>query len=597
LLRKPVTYFVLIGAIGLLAVAGLAGFFSSGKGAGDAAGGAVAVKRGDLVITVTEGGNLRAKDSITITNEVEGLSTIADIVLDGTYVQKDDIILKIDSKELEDRKADQEARLHSVIAEAKASEEDLSIQKNEAQSKITLAQQTAEFAQIDLDKYIKGDWPQQQRQAQDEIFLAEQERSQAKNQYEGTQKLLEAGVATRQQLTSDDLALKRANIRVEQATEALRLLNEYENKKQLKKLQLDCEETQRELERTKRRMDSFIAQKEAALASAHDRLKIQNDQYNKTLEQVKNMIIKAPQAGMIVYQQPDNRRSDMQPLAVGVKIFYRQRLMTLPDLSAMEVDVQVHETEVERVKVGQRANISVDAFPERRYTGEVKKVAVMADSAMWGMPDVKVYLTVVSIDQATDGLKPGMTAKAEILCKVIKDKLLVPVTGLRVLRGRTAAIVQTSSGLEIREVKAGETNDKFVIVESGLQEGDVVLLYEPKVMPEIPWSEPKKEETAVLSPSLVPPVSLPEESSSQPAASPDERPARGNRSGRRRGGESPARPNGGTTPAPGDSSTPARPPEGPAPAKPAETPPAPASADSAAPSTTNSSAPASAGEK
>ena len=503
------------------------------------AGGTAVVARGDLVITVTEGGNLRAKDSISIMNEVEGSSVVAEVVADGTYVKEGDVLLRMDSKEIEDRKAEQQTRLHTLEADYKAAQEDLLIQENEAQSKINQAQQTAEFARIDLQKYTEGDWPQQKRQAEDDIRLALQEEAQAKDQLDGTEELLAADVATRQQLTADKLALERAKSRLTQAQEKLRLLERFENPKQLQKLKSDHEESLRELERTKRRMESVLAQKKASLASVKDRLDIQKVQFEKTMEQAGNTEIRAPKAGMIVFEQPERWRNEQQPLAVGVKIYYRQKLMTLPDLSAMEMDVQVHETEVERVRLGQKANITVDAFPERRYTGEVRKVAVMAGGGNWNSPDVKVYATVLTIDQGTEGLKPGMTAKAEILCNVIKDKLLVPVTGVRVLRGRTAAIVQNGGGLEIREVKIGETNDKFVIVESGLKEGETVYLYEPpKAMPEVPWTETKPEKPAVaVQPPIPPPPG--EEGAQGPANGGTERPERGQRTGRggSRGGD------------------------------------------------------------
>jgi hypothetical protein len=211
---------------------------------------------------------------------------------------------------------------------------------------------------------------------------------------------------------------------------------------------------------------------------------------------------------MIVYEKPPHWRND-QPLEVGGKINFQQKLMTLPDLSAMEIVVRINETEIERVTVGQRANIYVDARQDMTYSGTVKRVAVMAVQGSRSSPDVKVYEAVVSIEQSTEGLKPDMSARAEILCKVIKDQLLIPVTGARVLRGRTAALVNTSGGIEVRPLEVGETNDKFIIVKSGLSEGDEVLLYEPKVMPEIPWTAPEKKTPELPTPDAEAPPAVP----------------------------------------------------------------------------------------
>ena len=117
----------------------------------------------------------------------------------------------------------------------------------------------------------------------------------------------------------------------------------------------------------------------------------------------------------------------------------------------------------------------------------------MADSQRWFNPDVMVYNVVISIDQETNGLKPGMSAQVEIICDVIRDNLLAPVTAVHILRGQTAAIVRNGAELEVRRVKVGATNDKEVVIEEGLEEGDMVMLYEPDVMPEIPWEEPKEK--------------------------------------------------------------------------------------------------------
>lgn len=489
-LRRPAVLGGLAAVVVLGAMAALAG--SAARSTDHASGGTALVRRGDLAIVVTEDGSLRAKESVDIINEVEGSSTVAEVVDDGTYVEQGQVLLRLDSKEMEEREAESRSQLRTLEADHKAAVENLSISEDERESVIKQGQQKVEFAGIDLEKYEKGDWPQQQKEALAAIALAEQEMAQNKDTLDWTRKLLAAGVATQEQLRADDLAFQRSEIKWKQEKARLELLVKYEYPKQLKQLKADLDESQRELDRETRRMNSVVNQKTASLASVKDRLDIQTQRYNKLLEQIDKMEIRAPMAGMIVYEPPPRWRNE-QVLRVGVSISYRQKLFMLPDLSQMEVDVRIHETQVERVQPGQRATITVDAFPDLKLTGEVKRIAVMADSQRWFNPDVKVYLTVVSIDQQTEGLKPGMSAKVRIACKVLKDELLVPVTGVQVLRGRDAAIVKTGSGYEVREVTIGETDDQFIVIKAGLEEGDEVLLYKPKVMPEIPWPEPKKE--------------------------------------------------------------------------------------------------------
>jgi HlyD family secretion protein len=460
--------------------------FPVGRADSEPPGGTAVARRGDLEITVNENGNLRARDSISIMNAVEGNSTVAEIVPEGSFVQKGDLLLKMDSKEMEDRKASDSAALDSLKAEYEAAKINLDIQKKEAESAIAAAEQKVTFAEMDLKKYLEGDYPQSLRDADSAIKIAEAEYKQAETELYWTEKLFEKDAVTRQKVDTDKLNLDKARIAVEKAKKSRELLEQYQYVKQKATLEAACIESRRELARVKQQMQNNEQLKTAAVSSAKTRLDIRQDSFDRLLAQLDKMTIRAPSQGMIVYEKPQRWRGE-QALSVGGSTYFRQKLMTLPDLSVMEIVVNVNETEIERVAVGQKATIIVDALPDRKYTGQVRQVAVMADANQRAATDVKEYEVVVSINESTEGLKPDMSGRAEIQCKTIKDQLLVPVTGIRMLRDHAAAIVKTSYGLEARKVKVGETNDKFIIITSGLEEGDEVLLYDPKVMPEIGW--------------------------------------------------------------------------------------------------------------
>ena len=519
-------------------VAWLLGAFGSRDDDPGGSGGSVAVTRGDLVITVTEGGNLRAKESKEIVNKVEGTSTILELVPEGTYVKKGDVLVKLDAADLQEKLVPEEARLKTQEADYLAAEEALAIQLSEHESELKKAKLAERFAEIDFHKYRDGDWPQQKKQAAADITVAEQELARAKDRLIWTKKLEAEGIVTRQDLEADKLAVIKAEIDFEQAKAALKLLEEYDNPKQMAKLKSDWEEAVAEGERVKRRQKSEVAQKKADRDAKKANYEIQMARVAKLREQIEHTIIKAPQSGMIVYWTPRNRWSSQKPPEVGGTVRHRQTIMTLPDVSRMEIDVKIHESQIDRVRAGQPVRIKVDAFPDRDYTGTVTpEIAIMADSQRWFNPDVKVYNVVISIDQETDGLKPGMSAKVEIICEVIRNKLLAPVTAVHILRGQTAAIVRNGSGLEIRRVKVGPTNDKQVVIEEGLEEGDMVMLYEPEVMPEIPWEEPKEK-----APDLPPiPEVIPADKRPAAASGAEAKPAAGQggkSSGGHRGGRS-----------------------------------------------------------
>ncbi len=480
-------------ALALCAGVALAAWQVTGDPPVEGSGGTATVRRDDLVITVSEGGSLKAKNSEEIVNKVEGRTTIVELVPEGTHVKKGDLLVKLDSADLLERKAQEEASLNTRKADYLAAKESYEIQKSLRESEVNKTRLKVKFAKMDLKKYIEGDWPQQLNKAKADINIARQELIQATNRLEWTQKLNEQKIATDQELEADQLAVEKAKISLEQAEEALRLLKEYENPKQREKLASDVEEAEAELDRIRRQQDSEVAQKKATLDARKTNYELKQSEFNKLIEQIEYTEIRAPQDGLIVYWTPRHRWSDRRPAEVGGEVRHRQTLMTLPDLSQMEIDVKIHEAQIDRIRDGLPCTIAIDAFPDRRYTGKVESIAVMADSQRWFNPDVKVYNTVVSLEQETEGLKPGMSANVEIQCDVIKDALLVPVTGVHVLRGRTAALVSGDGGFEVRQVRVGPSNDKFVCIEDGLRAGEEVLLFEPDNMPKIPWKAPAED--------------------------------------------------------------------------------------------------------
>ncbi len=124
------------------------------------------------------------------------------------------------------------------------------------------------------------------------------------------------------------------------------------------------------------------------------------------------------------------RVDNSSTIKAGTAVRERQQLMSIPDLSRMQVKTAVHESVVDRVKPGLETTIRLDAFPDRVYHGQVESVAVLPDPGNWLSSDTKVYETIVTIDEEVEQLKPGMTAVAEIHIDYLKNILCVPVQAI-----------------------------------------------------------------------------------------------------------------------------------------------------------------------
>src|SRR5581483_8533590 len=164
--------------------------------------------------------------------------------------------------------------------------------------------------------------------------------------------------------------------------------------------------------------------------------------------QIEKCKLYAPGDGLVVYANDTNQfRGNNQPLIEeGAIDRERQKIFSLPDIEHMQVNTKVHESMVDRVRSGQPAKIRVDAFANLPLTGTVQKIQPLPDPNSFFSSDVKVYSTIVGIDQTNTSLRPGMTAEVTILIQTLDDVLCIPVTAVLPLKGENCVYVITPEG-------------------------------------------------------------------------------------------------------------------------------------------------------
>ena len=149
-------------------------------------------------------------------------------------------------------------------------------------------------------------------------------------------------------------------------------------------------------------------------------------------------------------------------------------------MNSIIVKLKVHESQIDSVTVGQPVNITIDALPGQAFTGKVQKKAMLPDSEQsWLNNNLKVYVTEISIDRnGTDlTLRPGMNATAEIIIEKLEGVLSIPCQSVYTDENGK----HTCYGADGRPIPVvlGKRNSVFVVVEEGLQPGDVILMSPP----------------------------------------------------------------------------------------------------------------------
>jgi HlyD family secretion protein len=440
-------------------------------------------KRGPLTISILESGTIQPREQITLRNEVEGRTSILSLVPDGAMVKARDLLVELDDSTLKDTMIDQDIQVLRAEAAYINAQETLAVVKNQAQSDVDIAKLTLEFAQQDLQQYNEGQYPNEKTAAENEITLRQEELTRAEETLAWSQKLYEEKYISQTEWQADKLAVTRSNNNLVLAENSKKLLENYTYHRNIAQFESDVHQAKMALERTERKAKADVVQAEADLKSKELEYKRQAEKLQKIADQLEKTKIYAPQDGMVVYATTSGGRGHFdrrEPMDIGVEVTERQDLINLPTAASMKAQVDIHETSLEKVRVGFPAVITVDALPGKKFLGRVSSIAPLPDAqSMWMNPDLKVYLTDIYLEDNDSALRTGMSCKAEIIVAQYEDAVYIPVVAVIRVAGRPTVFVIKDGLVEERKVEIGLDDNKMVRIISGLEEGEVVLTTPP----------------------------------------------------------------------------------------------------------------------
>ncbi len=469
------------------------------------------VERGDLRVSIVETGSIRSEKPVKITSQLEGQNTILNLIAEGTTVAEGDLIAQLDASRLVENRQQQEITYRRAFASYIQAKEALEIQKRLNESQVKAAELEAEFSAKDLEKYRDGDGPQEKQTAEAEITIAQEELKRALDRAQWSEKLSEKGFISGSELEADRLAVKKREIDLSLAKRKLEVLTRFTQPKELKRLEAEAEESKNELDRVQRRAAAALVQAQADLEAKESTSNLEETRLKKWEDQIAKAVIRAPQAGMVVYASPSEGGrgggGNQSPIQEGATVRERETIVTLPDLSRMIADTKIHESALDRVRAGQDAIVKIDALPNAPFRGRVTKVALLPDvQQSWLNPDLKVYTTEIALIGDTTALRPGMSCSVEIIVDELEDVLYAPIQCVRTRAGEHTAFVVGEDGTpEKRSVKIGKHNDKLVHLVEGLAEGEVVLLTPPELR-EQSKIQPRTGEPINEKPDELPPI-------------------------------------------------------------------------------------------
>jgi RND family efflux transporter MFP subunit len=212
----------------------------------------------------------------------------------------------------------------------------------------------------------------------------------------------------------------------------------------------------------------------AGVASADANIQYSEANVRSAEVGVENTLIRAPFNGVVLTKDA-NVGEVISPF--GAAVGSRGDIVTMADMTSLEVEADVSESNIEKIKEHQPCEISLDAYPDTRYQGYVNKIVPTADRAK------ATVLTKVRFDKLDDKVLPEMRAKVNFLNDQKKSvagnsipKLSVPVSAVATRNGKKVVFVVTGETVAETPVTLGETMGSRVEIKQGLTVGQKVVL-------------------------------------------------------------------------------------------------------------------------
>ncbi|MBW6394530.1 MULTISPECIES: efflux RND transporter periplasmic adaptor subunit [Thermus] len=366
------------------------------------------VARGEVRVVVAGSGQLQPWRTLEVRPEVQGI--LLSVVEEGKAVKAGEVLAELDPDPF--RRAWESARADLQRAEA-------SLANARAQGESSLAS---------LQAGVKN--------AEVAYANAQASLETARRNLEATRLLYQAGGTSRQALWDAETAYANAQRALENARASL--------------------EAQREALRLRQaQLQEDLRAQEAALSQA--RLALAEAQAN--LEKTR---VRAPFAGVVLSVSANP----------GAQVGPGTPLLTLGNLSAYALVLEVDETEIAKVRVGQRVDVTLEGLPGETFQGRVEAISPQGQV----VNNIPVFKVTVRLPY-DPRLRPGMSADGEIVVEEARNLLVIPKRAVERVRGRAYVNVLLPDGsTDTVRVVLGPEDARMVAVLEGLKEGDQVVL-------------------------------------------------------------------------------------------------------------------------
>jgi multidrug resistance efflux pump len=455
---------------GLLILLAMLALATRGRGSGD-----FPVRRMTLEPEVPLVGTLVPLRSDSYGAVVPGVEVkILWLAEEGSLAAPGDRLIQFDAAPFQKDLDTTRAKVRELAAEADSARLALAALRLKSAAEVQGAQTVAASSERDLSAFVNSAAPLTARESAHDVEQRERLFKEAEEKLAGLEPFVTQGFISqeeyraartrRDQAAADlDLARARHDALVHQTNPDL----------VRKKIQeAETEKIQYQLGRERARVG--IAQAETAVRLASIRLEEAERQATEAGKKITASTVTARAPGLVVYSEVYEKGGERRKIRAGDAVWGGTTVVTLPDLSRMQVEGHVPESEIHRISAGQRVRIKLDAFPDLDMSGALRSIGSVGASEK---NDARSFPVIVALDRKDLRFRPGMIARCRISCVRAENVLAVPVEAVRFEeRGPYVIVVSALGKTYRRRVITGTSTSQLVQIRQGLREGETVRI-------------------------------------------------------------------------------------------------------------------------
>lgn len=393
---------------------------------------------------------------------------------EGSQVSKGLLIARFDTKPMMDTLQKAEQQRADAKAQLTVSIKTLELMKESGNSKEEAAIRKLEIARIKADDFRNGSGPLERKKLEQLVRKETRNRDIKKKEFEDMRPLLEKGHITLREYEKAENDLLSAQESLLIAKAALKNFDTYEWPKILREAEVIKEAAQMELDRVKRTNELELQQQHSKIEKYRRDFEVKEQAVTKAKREVAACDVYSPTGGILLYSDLPYQ-GKKRKIQIGDSIWFGQTFLEIPDTTDLVVELNIREIDVTKLTIGMPAEITLDAYPARYFSGTLTAIDALAQKDE-NHASIRRFFAKIRFDEITPLIHVGMSAGLKIIYRELKNVLAVPTGAVNYHDGTATVRKRPPENAKDIVVKTGAVGIKWVEIEEGLTENDQILI-------------------------------------------------------------------------------------------------------------------------